>query len=84
MPKLEYTSDWPLTPGQWTWDRKGPEGAPRHGVVICCPQCGMALSAGADRWEIEFHQDGTFTAQPSFHHAVPECGWHVVITRSEY
>lgn len=75
-----------MEPGQWTKMQHGDQA----GVVVCCGKCGAALSVPPTMWTLTFHEDGTFSATPSLLHVgptpdgTPECGWHVVITRSEY
>jgi len=70
-----------LHPGEWTpMGTVGQEGHTH--VALCCPWCGNI--ATSSHHQHTFHEDGTFTATPSFVCPHDGCGWHVFITRSAW
>lgn len=73
-----------LQPGEWQemfTHGKPREDGPTH-VMLACPWCGQIASSS--QHQHEFHDDGTFTATPSFGCPHAGCGWHVFIKRSAW
>jgi hypothetical protein len=88
MPELTRVQDDPKNPGEWVRlaDKPNMDAGfvERFPVVLCCPKCGKQCSVSSRVHEVTFHDDGTFTAMPSFVCPHAPCTWHVFIRKSAY
>lgn len=86
--KLTKVSELPAKPGEWQkldemldvdadYVRMFP-------IIICCPSCGKLSSVYTKIHQVEFHEDGTFSALPSFVCPHSPCTWHVFIKHCEH
>jgi hypothetical protein len=78
----------PKNPGEWLSVADKPNAdagfVKLFPIILCCPQCGKQCSVSTRNHEVVFHDDGTFTAHPSFVCPHPPCTWHVFIRKSQY
>lgn len=85
--KLVRVEFFPKNPGEWKKLLDAPgvdqDFANRWPIVLKCPQCGNDVSVSNENHTVTFHEDGTFTATPSFGCPHSPCTWHVFINRSE-
>ena len=90
MPKLNKVTGWPKVGGEWTAVTVAGQTLPSN-VVLCCPWCQKSIHLEgafhhrrAEKHEITFHPDGTFSVKDSVRCLYGMCKWRAAIDHCDY